>query len=209
MTAQFSDYLKFNGDRYGLADCSGGALFRPTDHGFNPNGTCTADNRGFACTYGLKGDLLVLDDLYVSHGSWTGRNSYRNLPAPEFGGRVPVKQTKAHEPFSLRYGEVGIPIPFTGGLLIAADFIRAFYVHFGFQAPWKYKCAQELIFEQGRLISHRDVSQSMTDYRTQFADKSLPPIDDRMARIEAWAKATFSLPYIGFAPGYREIAPGN
>ena len=53
------------------------------------------------------------------------------------------------------------PIPFTGGLILAHDFIPELYVQMGFYTAWKYKTVREVIFDEGRITDDFDRSSDM------------------------------------------------
>jgi len=106
-----------------------------------------------------------------------------------------VKQTSKYLKFDLQYKELGLPVAFNGGVLIATDFIDGLYVHMGFHPAWKYRKVHELIFRDGHLTSQRDVSNELDVYRSQFKNKNAPPSNEEKERIEAWIEETFSLRY--------------
>ena len=56
-------------------------------------------------------------------------------------------------------------VPFTGGLLLGADFIEELYVHMGFHPAYKYQHVLELTFETGQLLSQSDRSIEMEEIR--------------------------------------------
>ena len=98
--------------------------------------------------------------------------------------------------FDHNYFNVKIPLQFTGGLLLGTDFIHDLYVHMGFQDPWKYREVHEFVFDKGRLIEHRDVSQKMKQYREMIEKGGESPkgngsYDD----LNDWINDCFSLDY--------------
>jgi hypothetical protein len=194
MTAQAADLFVLDSVEHALAGICGDGLFEPVQHGFTPEGKDTGCWRGYVCTYGLREERLVLEALYINHGSWQGQ-TYRPFAAPAFEGRAPVEQTSGHQRFDLAYENVGLPLPFNGGLLAATDFIRELYVHMGYHPAWKYRKVHELIFEDGRLGSRRDVSNDLLAYRARFVNRSAPPDLEDQARIKAWVEEAFSLDY--------------
>ena len=194
MTAQASDIFVFQGREHFLAGICGETLFEPEAHGFTPIGKDTGCWRGHVCTYGVKDDRLTLQRLHINHGRWN-EGAYVSMPAPPFDGRAADVKTQEYERFDLQYSSVNLPVAFTGGLLIARDFIREMYAHMGFHPAWKYQTVHELVFEGGRLIAQKDVSSQLQSYRQRFDNKHVPPSSDEVERIDAWIAETFSLRY--------------
>jgi hypothetical protein len=194
MTAQISDQFQFEGDAYALAGVCGSPLFDPVAHGFTPVANCSACWRGYVCGYAVDGQQLILDNLGINHAEG-GRRDVLPLPAPASFAYTPMGKNGGSDMFSLHYEGLHLPVPFSGGLLIANQFIREFYVHMGFHPAWKYRRVHELIFENGRLLSHKDLSDEIASHRAQFANKEgAPDLADKEA-LSAWIASTFSLQY--------------
>jgi len=69
------------------------------------------------------------------------------------------------------YKNINLPILYTGSILITKDFIWDRYVHMGFQSPFSYKNVIQLIFDEGKLIKSKDLSniaQSIRDKNIDF-----------------------------------------
>lgn len=60
---------------------------------------------------------------------------------------------------------------FSGGLLIAKDFIEDLYVHMGFHKPWKYLTVVEFQFDAGVLLSTQDRSVEIAAIRDIEVEK--------------------------------------
>ena len=198
MTAQIADIVFYRGKPYSLAGISGEReLFDPGSHGMKARGTCTACGRGYHCTYAIgDGGQLILRDLAINlelTAAITGVSHPLPISAPELFGVNPNKDPEKDGWFNHSYKDMSGPIPFTGGLLIADDFIRELYVHMGFHPAWKYREVHELIFEQGLLKSATDRSNQMAQLREGIKVESLKP--NRTADIGAWVEKCFSLKY--------------
>ena len=87
------------------------------------------------------------------------------------------------------YDALRQPVEFSGGLLLGADFIRALYVHMGFQRAWKYENVYEVTFERGRLVEERDRSHEMASFREKldpFNLESSPRAGDEDIAPSIW-----------------------
>jgi len=188
--------LSLRGGEYSIAGENGTGLFEPAAFGFKPESRITSCWKGYVCAYALRGDQLVLDGLLINHGEWRGRQ-YVAAPPIVFNGRQPAPCEK-YDPFDHQYSNVDLAVPFTGGLLLGADFIRELYVHMGFHPAWKYRKVRELLFADGKLQSQRDVSTQLAEIRTRFRNRSMSPADKSDGEVEAWIASTFSLSYEGW-----------
>lgn len=63
------------------------------------------------------------------------------------------------------YEDINLPLAFTGGLIACGGFIRKLYFHGGLQAPHKFREVHELVFEEGTLVSSKNVSEPMAKIR--------------------------------------------
>lgn len=191
MTAQIQDRVIYQRRNYHLTAFRGGPLFEPAAHNLSPVPPHTACWRGWHGVYALRGDELILRHLYI--------NLLEEQPIL-FGVQPEVDRFDG-----LRYRRVDIPVGFTGGMLLAKDFIQELYVHMGFHAPWKYREVQELIFEGGRMISARDCSLLAAQMRERMKARARAAAEDASPAqaeedIRKWIEHTFSRSYpIGFA----------
>jgi hypothetical protein len=183
MTAQINDTFFYQGESYAVAGISEGDLFDPAAFGMEPTGTCSNCWRGWQAQYALAGRQLVVDVLNVNlfdRDKLPG--SYVRVPGPPIGGVLPVddEQDRSEDEdeearlrrairqtgsFSNRYENLGHPLTYTGGLLLASGFIRDLYVHMGFHPAWKYEKIVELVFEGGVLRKACDRSAEMAELR--------------------------------------------
>ena len=184
MTAQIPDSVEYRGDAYAIAGKNGGELFWPIAHGLLPLSGCTACWNGFVCAYAVHNRKLILDDLYV----------YLNDPAPSLFGVTPKKIE--NRLFDLVYEGLAHPIPYTGGLLLGADFIEELYVHMRFHPAWKYREVHELVFREGELVQEADRSEQMAEFRRKLSDRPLEPAADAdQTEIKRWIEQCFSQKY--------------
>ncbi|WP_417394204.1 hypothetical protein [Gimesia chilikensis] len=179
MTAQVSDVFYYQDESYSLAAISDGCLFDPSRLGLEPSGVITCCWRGYVAEFSLLDTRLVLQNLYSNlyeHDN-EGTDGQRQS-GPEINGmlpRYPEAGEMEDEDDSVKFNEyVGFknwyenlkyPIEYSGGLLIATDFIWELYLHMGFQPFWKYERVVELIFDKGGLIKEQDYSCQMQEIR--------------------------------------------
>ena len=161
MTGQIADTFLLDGEQYDLVSSGTEGLFEPEAYGLEPSGLCTGAWRGYVCRYALDGDRLVLDGLEVTQTSLDGEE----LDWPVIGGVVPVKAGKGSLLYGHLYAGVGLPVAYTGGMLLARGHIPGPYAPLGFQPAWRFRCVIELQFEKGRLASRRDISDLMAQIR--------------------------------------------
>jgi hypothetical protein len=184
MTAQVSDSVNATGKEYILAGINGAGLFDPTEHGMNPLGFCTACWRGFVCLYAVnEAGNLELQTLHI------GLAADKIVP---FRGISPTSDGI----FGMtRYENLGLPIAYTGSLLLADGFIQSLYVHMGFHLAWKYREVQELFFEKGRLTETRDRSAEMAEIREKSTSQPLAPPGRNENAIRDWVERCFRREY--------------
>lgn len=185
MTAQINDTFFYQDELYAVAGISEGELFDPAAFGMKPTGICSNCWRGWQAQYALAGRQLVLDALNVNlfdRDKLTG--SYVRVPGPPIGGVLPVadeqeggedededeearllRALRRSSSRSNRYENLGYPLTYTGGLLLATGFIDDLYVHMGFHPAWKYEKVVELVFEGGVLQKACDRSAEMAELR--------------------------------------------
>lgn len=199
MTAQFHDTVTYEDHDYDLVGVKGAGLFDPGAHGFTPKANCTACWRGYMCMYAVASDQLVLHTLRINLAP--DQSPPDSIPALFHGvpravtGPLQGRVTDS-DLFDSSYPGVDWPVPFTGGLLLADDFIGALYVHMGFHPAWKYRTVHELIFDAGSLTEARDVSSQLAAARERMIHQPLKPergvSKDEIGR---WVDECFSLDY--------------
>lgn len=189
MTAQASDQFEIDGVRYSIAAIEREWPFDPTKHGFSPVAPHTGCWRGFIASYVLRDKQLELAQLLVGFGN-AHPHAWRGI-SPEKGEFFKFDRMWA-------YQDVALPVAYSGGLVVAAGFLREFYVHMGFHRPHCYETVKELIFEDGLLVDLRDHSTRMAAARDMVrAERKVLASDRAVSKtdIEAFVRDAFSLRY--------------
>lgn len=172
MTAQFNDLFHYQEKDFSIAGISAGDLFSPADFGLFPIPASSACWRGFVAVYVISDSYLILDSLSVN---------LQERQAPTIiNGVAATDATVRYRMFSHIYKDLNHRIPYTGGLLIAYDFISELYVHMGFHPAWKYKEVFELTFENGLLVKELDRSEWAAQERRNFLESSRDDQPDKM-----------------------------
>jgi hypothetical protein len=185
MTAQFDDTVHFRGNDYGLAGISGGGLFEPTEHGLRPTASCSACWRGFVCGYLVDDNQLWLNNLSIN----------LRPPLPTILNTPPSPPKAEHVLFSGEYKNIRHKLPFSGGLLIARDFVQELYVHMGFHPAWKYRTVFELLIHEGQVLEIHDRSQAMRELRERLVHPREEVEPRSQADIATWVARCFSRKY--------------
>lgn len=198
MTAQVQDSFHYLGEQYVLAAFSEGEPFSPLEAGYRPVMASTACWRGYVCGYEVKDRQLGLRELWINHQAGEAAVT-RRLQPPDLNGVSAVRDEESF--FGVwHFREVGLQLTYTGGLMIARDFIRGLYVHMGFHPAWKYQHVHELVFEQGRLVEAHDASTEVAKLRIRMQDELKPNSRATRAQIEGWVADCFSRDYGRKAP---------
>jgi hypothetical protein len=87
-------------------------------------------------------------------------------------------------------------VPFTGGLLLGADFIGELYVHMGFHPAWNFRTVHELVLETGQVVEQHNRSERMEELRSHLAIAGDGLQSE--ATLAEWIKQCFSLKYDRF-----------
>jgi hypothetical protein len=160
MTAQFHDLFRHQNQEFSVV--SAGELFAPASFGLFPIPASTACWRGNLALYTIRDAQLVLDRLYVN---------LRELQGPMINGVTPQPPADRYGMFNNTYGNLNLPIPYSGSMLIGSGFIRELYEHMGFHPAWKYGVVIELMFENGKWKGETDRSESMAELRRTMQEK--------------------------------------
>lgn len=165
MTSQIEDTVCHCDRWFNIAGVSGSQLFTPDEVGLRVAMLGSHCWHGYYCEYVLRDDQLHL--AKVSFGLHDeDRDLAESGKGPVCFGTVPKRSLKEPIPrligeraragkkiadkyWSNWYFEPDYPINFSGGLLIASDFIEKMYVHMGFAAAYAYREVHELVFEGG------------------------------------------------------------
>ena len=184
MTAQAPDRVRYQRMKYDLVGVKGTGLFNPDQFGLVFGPTCSDNWRGYIVTYKVTDNLLKMEKLDFAAGLDKNGEPLTEFPTI-YGGQA--KQTSTGP----EYHYPPDTVPYTGGLLIGREFIQELYVHMGFQDAWKFRRVHELVFDQGRLTEHRDLSAAMEEYRQKREGRSLRPRDfsDGQNDMMEWIKS--------------------
>ena len=166
MTGQVPDTLLRGRVEWVIAGARGSGLFDPGEHGIRPVMLSTACWHGFICRYAVGRRRLTLDRLDVGLPEAQHEAALAGDGPPIAGRRPALSGTMG----AWRYESLGLPIAFTGTLLIGRDFIQELYVHMGFQPASSYREVRELTFDSGRFTGARDVGARMEVARSRLAD---------------------------------------
>ncbi len=159
MTGQIPDTVFYKCEQYSLIGFKGGPLPAPQDFGIDPESTHTGCYRGFIAQWTIDEDNnFFLDDLTV----WV-RNREMKEVLPQINGVSPSAQNE--------YSCIGLPVPFTGTLRIAKDFISECYIHMGFQKPSAFKTVLDVKLENGIVVEVKDRSEEAERRRGEFAKR--------------------------------------
>jgi hypothetical protein len=177
VTAQVPDLVRYAGDEWVLAGVRGEGLFDPARHGLHPVPISTGCGRGFVCTYALEKERLLLARLEISVRE----------PPPVLLGCVPAVRRGG----PTTYAELREPVRFTGGLLLAREFIEDLYVHMGFQPAWKYREVREALCNEGHVVEVADRSIGAASLRETLGRGAR----EAWGNVGSWMARGFSREY--------------
>ena len=191
MTAQANDTIRYRDADYQLTGIKGEGLFTPHDHGIFVRPMHTGCWRGYIVHYAIVDGELQLDRAEMQLMQPPGDASKRE--APLLFGKPPATFDASSR---ANYEALGVRMPFTGGLLLARDFIHEMYVHMGFHPAYKYRTVHELVFDDGRVTNESDQSPVMEQIREKLKGKKLAPGEAASeSELMEWIKSTFSREY--------------
>lgn len=169
MTAQISDQFIHDGKKFDTAGISDGKnLFKPSGLGLAPIGRSTGCRRGYQAVFSISNSQLILDSLHIN--LFKGWIKSQRLEGPPINSITPLppNEDAKIDWFNNHYLNLNHRLDYTGGLLIAREFINELYVHIGFHPAWKHRVVFELLFENGLLLSEIDRSSEMAEYRNRI-----------------------------------------
>ncbi|WP_054973483.1 hypothetical protein [Paenibacillus sp. A3] len=153
MTAQIPHSFIYLGHHdYSLAAVEKDWPFKPKQYGFTPVAYSSACWRGYKCHYVIEDKKLYLDTLTIGLED--------SVPPVWNGISAAEAQYGAWE-----YHQVGLPLEYSGGIVLCRGFINEMYVHMGTQRPYSYRQVLELSLEKGLLTDVTDYSKEMKEIR--------------------------------------------
>ncbi|RKG48284.1 hypothetical protein D7X30_40900 [Corallococcus sp. AB011P] len=171
MTAQSRDILVFEQRPFELMSVQGTGLFDPRQEGLVPQWVSTGCYRGFDCVYRIDEKLLLLEAFSI------GLKPLDRLEVKYGKGKV-LRGQQPHlkeDAFLAVYEQLGWHVPFTGGLVVARDFIpglasRSESVVSRVLSPiWMFSVVHELHFVEGQWTESFDCSSAMDALRHRIA----------------------------------------
>ncbi|GAB7047252.1 hypothetical protein JCM9534A_23780 [Catenuloplanes indicus JCM 9534] len=91
------------------------------------------------------------------------------------------------------YRGLGVPVPFSGRLLIGAGYADIDYLHMGFRPAYGFQRVWELVFDVGRLTDVSERSAELAAVRERFAGVRPGPVGGETT--SDWIDRTFSLSF--------------
>jgi hypothetical protein len=105
----------------------------------------TSCRRGYVWQYGARESRILLTGLNIC--------LREEAHYPEVGRRKPSFSDDLLG--GAAYRHLGIPMGFSGGLLLGRDFIQDLYLRMGFHKPHVYRDVKEVLFSDGRVLEVR------------------------------------------------------
>jgi hypothetical protein len=175
MTAQVNDSFVFDNISYSVSAVeSPKTFFNILSLGIKPVGPDTSCKRGYVAIFSINNEKLVLNSLFTNNGFQIENE------APLINGKLPkISIPKDYNDttwWEFTYEDINLIMNYTGSILITKDFIDDMYVHLGFQSPISYNIVIQLIFNDGNLISSKDLSDIaalMRKGKTKTAKKKM------------------------------------
>jgi hypothetical protein len=171
MSAQIPDTVLFESQTYDLAGVQGEGLFEPAGQGLPVVMASTICWRGYVCTYAVAGDRLTLEALKAMAGRYEG-DDFFPVELPLIHGHAGERIGGRGEMFNAAYHDLGMPVAFTGQLVLGAEMMEELYDEVGTPPPWVYRRVLELRFSAGVLTGREDLSKVMAGVRAERARPS-------------------------------------
>lgn len=164
MTAQISDYCRFDNEIYEIVGKTDWFAFNPSVFGLTPGRCSTAVSKGYWSGYEIKNKMLFVEQLniYTCDGIYP---EVRGVKAVDPGYNEYIttdgKAFKLHKNYNCWiYDGFEYKFDYTGKYLLGKDRLQgAKYANRGgIDRFWKYKKLLSLDFCNGQLIDIEDVS---------------------------------------------------
>ena len=168
MTAQLPDTVLFEDQTYDLAGVEGEGLFEPARYGLEVVMASTACWRGYLCTYAVVEDRLLLEAIDAMAGRYEG-DDFFPVELPVIHGHAGERVGGRGAMFNAAYRGLGLPIAFTGQLVLGDGLMEELFDEVGAPPPWVYRRVLRLRFSGGALTGREDLSEEMAGIRTERA----------------------------------------
>ena len=185
MTAQTGDKFVFRGEDYSIVAISSPINFYPQNYGIKPRAFCTGCWKGYWCEYYISDKDIKLENLYINS---------QNGNYPEIRGIKPEKDGEKdflYMGYHL-YKNLGMPVDYTGKIIVGKGFINKYYIHMGYQRAWAYEVLKELIFANGIFVESIDHSEMARKLRSELDEKAEENEKER-CDIPLFVSKSFSL----------------
>ena len=189
MASQISDKFQFEGVEHAIAGISSEPLFEPGMLGLAPTGMCSLCWRGYQGIFSLSDSNLVLKTLHIN--LLDKDQDFASQTGPAINNVSPAGPDSDWDIFNNHYAGMDYRLDYTGGLLLADEFIDELSFHIGFDPAWKYKRVLELVFVNGVLRKEFDRSEQIANVRNTILETH----DDN--DVYRMSSATESLEFIG------------
>lgn len=170
MTAQLPDTVLFEDQTYNLAGVEGEGLFKPAQYGLEVVMASTACWRGYLCTYAVVEDRLLLEAIDAMAGRYEGdEDDFVPIELPVIHGHAGERVGGHGAMFNAAYRGLGLPVAFTGRLLLGDGLMEELFDEVGAPPPWVYRRVLGLQFFGGVLTGREDLSEQMAAARAKRA----------------------------------------
>ena len=179
MTAQIGDKYTYENKTFTVVEMSSARLFNPRNFGMEPHSNSSACWRGYWCEYAITDDELLLKNFHMfnRNDDYPPLNGVEVSPPEYLEFEGPRSNKNGAEKIRILdhcghriYRDVNMRIPYTGKILLGADFMREYYVHMGIQSSWAYRQLTELVFVEGLLLESNDLSYIAKAQREAIQD---------------------------------------
>lgn len=200
MTAQIPERLVYGETQFDIIGVHGDKLFSPEDFGVHTSMMHTACYRGYHSIFRVTQAERDLRLDHITANCDMGNPIAINGVMPIIPARPDDLPDNYYFNPTPVYENVNLKIPFTGGLLLGADFLQSHYVHMGFQKPFAFKIVTEMLFEDGNLTDVFDHSEKAVEAREQLEqslkdEHAANPGGPDISKIEEFVQHAFSLDY--------------
>lgn len=213
VTGQTSDAIQFEEQPFAITDVVGKGMYNPIDYGIEVQWKDTGCYRGYVCKYKIVNSSIRLDEVELGLNDSDAASTLKG-EGPLVFGKAPIRDVHEGELINAhkekrgpsiwlssyhRYGNIDTEMPFTGGLLVGAEFIQELHLNTGMQAPHKYSQVFELIFDSGRLLLSKDHSEKMNGFREELSNRELVTFPWKHSALKANFDFEFDYPRVGIS----------